>query len=530
MLRALSDKLLIAALAAGITLRICYCLYVQPMWEDSLITLRVVDNLIHNGTLSYNHPEPVYAFTSPFNALLIMYPAQALFEQGVNAVRLASLLAFAASLILAYYTALTAPFRLSRVGLAIWLGLIAVYVPGIYFPMGGMESQFAVLAAFAALYATLNERDGLLGIAGGIGLLVRPDMAIFIASSVVLRAFKKPMAAVKSGLIMTLIYGPWLVFSWLYFGSPVPHTVTAKSLIDKPDMTAGNYWWTLQKIFSPTTSSGLGGLTDFIAIATTATSLTLLSVSAWSIWQSARPHGRNEYNWWKKSRGIAYLFCAPAYVIAFSLYMAFAWAHAPWYHIPAFLIAAGAIAHSYDYLARFRWPGKHPLLAVVLTMGFAVPHIGYAALKIYRDRLVQQHIENDVRAKTGGWLQANVPAGETVYLEALGYIGYYAGLQVNIVDWPGLASPATVAALRTRAPENRYLPDLILPLKPDWIVMRPYNYRYALGRNDSTARFLRECYVEATTISLSPTAPRLFFLQGHMDAQFTVLRRVNFCI
>lgn len=93
-----------------------------------------------------------------------------------------------------------------------------------------------------------------------------------------------------------------------------------------------------------------------------------------------------------------------------------------------------------------------------------------------------------------------MPAGETVYIEPLGYIGYYAGLQVNIVDWPVLASPATVAALRTRAPKNRYLPDLILPLKPDWIVMRPYNYRYVLGRNYSTARFLRECYVEATTI------------------------------
>ena len=84
--------------------------------------------------------------------------------------------------------------------------------------------------------------------------------------------------------------------------------------------------------------------------------------------------------------------------------MALAWAHVLWYHIPAFLITAGAIAYGYDYLARFRWPGKHPLLAAFLTVSFAVSHIGYAALKIHKDRLVQQHIENDVRAKTGGWL------------------------------------------------------------------------------------------------------------------------------
>jgi hypothetical protein len=72
----LSDKVLFIALVTGIVLRISYCLYVDPVWEDTLITLRIVENFIANNTLSYNHPLPVYAFTSPLNALLIMYPVK----------------------------------------------------------------------------------------------------------------------------------------------------------------------------------------------------------------------------------------------------------------------------------------------------------------------------------------------------------------------------------------------------------------------------------------------------------------------
>src|SRR5262249_24310270 len=36
---------------------------------------------------------------------------------------------------------------------------------------------------------------------------------------------------VVAGLITTLLYLPWFLWSWHYFGSPVPHTIIAKAAV-----------------------------------------------------------------------------------------------------------------------------------------------------------------------------------------------------------------------------------------------------------------------------------------------------------
>jgi hypothetical protein len=519
-----SDRILFIALVTGIALRVSYILYVEPVWEDALITLRIVENFISNNSLSYNHPLPVYAFTSPLNALLIMCPAHALFQEGINAVRITSLFAFAATLLIAYQLAQTAPFRLSRIGLSIWLCLIVGYMPGIYFPMGGMETQFAILFTFAALQASLCEKDIRLGLISGIGLLVRPDTIIFTMCSLFLFALKNPKKSTKAALVCAIVYLPWFVFSWYYFGSPVPHSAMAKSLVIKPSISIENFWWILQKVFSPTTSSGAGSMTDIVANLTSTLAVLLIIASIWAIWKSAFSTAVKGSATIYSLRNKAILFCAPAYALSFVLYMFLSWAHAPWYHVPAFLIAAGLFAQGFDFVT-VRQPKK--LIKILLLIGILAPHIGYALVKPYRDKLVQQHIENEVRSKTGEWLKNNVPFGERVYLEALGYIGYYAGLNVTIIDWPGLASPVTLQNMKKMPPEQRHLTDLILPISPEWIVIRPQNYNIALERNDPTAKFLKTSYQMVANISVSDTAPSFFFLQNHMDANFIILKNTN---
>jgi hypothetical protein len=56
-----------------------------------------------------------------------------------------------------------------------------------------------------------------------------------------------------------------------------------------------------------------------------------------------------------------------------------------------------------------------------------------------------------------------------VFLERLGYIGYYS--QLKMYDWPGLSSPEVVAARRTYHTDD--FATLIVALKPDWLVLRP---------------------------------------------------------
>jgi hypothetical protein len=56
-----------------------------------------------------------------------------------------------------------------------------------------------------------------------------------------------------------------------------------------------------------------------------------------------------------------------------------------------------------------------------------------------------------------------------VFLEPLGYIGYFSGLRTY--DYPGLSSPEVVAAIR-RHGTKRYAP-IIRELNPNWLVLRP---------------------------------------------------------
>jgi hypothetical protein len=88
----------------------------------------------------------------------------------------------------------------------------------------------------------------------------------------------------------------------------------------------------------------------------------------------------------------------------------------------------------------------------------------------YGTRLQQKIIEQDNTVKIGHWLRQHASSPrDTVFLERLGYIGYYS--QLKMYDWPGLSSPEVVAARRALQTDD--FATLITFLKPDWLVLRP---------------------------------------------------------
>jgi hypothetical protein len=80
----------------------------------------------------------------------------------------------------------------------------------------------------------------------------------------------------------------------------------------------------------------------------------------------------------------------------------------------------------------------------------------------------QTVVENGARHPVGAWLREHAAPGDTVFLEPLGYIGYFSRLKTY--DFPGLSSPEVVAAVRGGA--KSYV-ALIAKLRPTWIVLRP---------------------------------------------------------
>jgi hypothetical protein len=80
----------------------------------------------------------------------------------------------------------------------------------------------------------------------------------------------------------------------------------------------------------------------------------------------------------------------------------------------------------------------------------------------------QTYIDSGTRRKIGEWLRAHAEPGDRVFLEPLGYIGYFSGLKTY--DFPGMSSREMVDAIRRVGGDWALLIDF---LSPEWLVLRP---------------------------------------------------------
>jgi hypothetical protein len=121
--------------------------------------------------------------------------------------------------------------------------------------------------------------------------------------------------------------------------------------------------------------------------------------------------------------------------------------------------------------AGLQWRRVFVLTTFAIMAVGAILLFGPASLE---QRIHQADIEMGNRAEIGKWLKENGSPSDNVYLEPLGYIGYFSGMRIN--DYPGLVSPEVVQ-LRRQLPREKLSVDigglLIIPkLKPDWVVLR----------------------------------------------------------
>jgi hypothetical protein len=110
-------------------------------------------------------------------------------------------------------------------------------------------------------------------------------------------------------------------------------------------------------------------------------------------------------------------------------------------------------------------------------------------------RSQQVIIENGLRKEIGLWLkkESKTPE-ETVFLEPLGYIGFYSGL--TMYDYPGLCNTKVINA-RKKLKTESYV-QLINYLKPNWVVFRPWDLGKATKEEAATFATL---YDEAKVFS-----------------------------
>jgi hypothetical protein len=179
----------------------------------------------------------------------------------------------------------------------------------------------------------------------------------------------------------------------------------------------------------------------------------------------------------------------------------------PWYFPPVTFLAIltlGALGASFTVAL----PEIYRRKRIWLLPGMAVVLFSATLLtKSAWQMKWQQEIIEKQRQAIGLWLRANRQSpNDTVFLEPLGYIGYFS--QMKMFDYPGMSSPEVIAA-RRKVGES--YADLIAALNPDWLVLRPREVR--AYRLKSDPRFL-EHYTFAAAFDVRDKVNALRYLPG----------------
>ncbi len=512
-----THALLIGMVLLALATRLGFWLYTGRIWEDALITtthaLSAVDGL---GLTHHLGEGRVHGFTSAVSVLIPWGAELAVRGTGLIALKLAALLASVFTLIYADGVA-------RRLGLGLWprvflLAYLACDYNQIFYGMGGMETQAAVATIFASLFYLLKQAPLLGGLWLGLSLLARPDFVLWVFP--VLLAFW--LYRLRTGAIATLataaVFGPWLLFTTLYYGSFVPHSALAKSISVGPPRPAWGdgwgIWWAwlgerlamnrfqFWRYFVPFYEKdslivhGPIQLRYAVIVA-----FVLLGLALWGIWSQGRQR---------------WLYPAIAYLALFTLYWIlllpgfyFAWYLPPYMGIWVVFVAAGLQ----------RTSRAAPRLARALALGLALLYACHIPFTYPLDAREQQQIENAVRQPLGDYLGSVMQPGEAVVAEPAGYIGYYS--RALLYDWPGLTSPTMVAVMKALPREQRTMSYGIARLEPAWLALRPAEMADLQAQFPEVAQRYRLVKQFKTEVELR----RWGISYWNIDREFSVWRR-----
>jgi hypothetical protein len=141
----------------------------------------------------------------------------------------------------------------------------------------------------------------------------------------------------------------------------------------------------------------------------------------------------------------------------------------------------------------------------------------------YQLRIQQRVIEEGHRKQIGLWLRKHaISPNDTVFLEPLGYIGYFS--QLKMYDFPGLSSPEVVAARRKLGTDD--WDKLILELQPDWVVLRPLEAKRIYKNNQL---LLTQHYSHVKVFDVSEQVQSYRWIPGRIylmyDQVFMIFKR-----
>lgn len=507
----------------AVAVRLFFWWYTDRTWEDALITLQHAENAARGFGLTHHPGGPrVHGFTSPISVLIPLLGEIVHRGLGLPFEKLIAALSGGISVFLG--VRIGQKLQLANPLVLLVGGYLAIEHQQILFGMAGMETQVAVAILLFSIYTLFDLIPLRVGIGLGLCMMVRPDFLFWVIIVMALLAWRSWRARVLRPVVMTAaaslaLYGPWLVFTTWYYGSPVPNTIWAK------EFGYPNRWFaglpsrvfviTLLRRIPHLVFGGLGpayggngtGFQTFFDHGRIC--LVILLFILPGLWSVRRT----------RSLPVAGIF---GFVIVYALYYLFLMNFVfGWYTVPLAAVTILASAVGINALLnvisheRLRRSLGYTLAGCYLVCLAAVLPASFRG-----DRHVQEYVENEVRKPIGLYLGSVMTPQQTLGCESLGYFGYYS--RRLVYDYPGLSNPSVVRFMRQN-PDKRNLIDMLEHFRPDFLVLRPSEYALGLARGN---QWLSRDYKIVRDFRVPDNDVRqMLFPEDNLDLRFLVLRR-----
>lgn len=402
--------------------------------DDAFITFRYAENLANGNGFVYNLGERVLGTTTPLFTLLIA---------AFNLLGMPSITA-------ALFTNLTAA-GLTTVILYRWaqhldLGRFAILPAVIYivFPrsvicdIAGMETALFTFLITSGLYLFHTRKHFAAITIASLSAVTRPEGWSLLALIFAITIIRDRRQLLLKAIPILLIAGNWLLFAWLYFGSIVPNSLTAKMAL-------------------------YSGYERFSSWQNLAITLGLNSPFGWIIWPLFLLGLIFTFH---KNRllGIIAVWCS-AYLAAlvFSGTHVFFWYPAPVYPT-GFVMVTIAVVYLFRRTAVARNAYTNWLPAVVFILVVVASSIHLTGRF---DNLREEMADyRDIHIAAANYLTQHARPNDRVLAEDIGYLGYY--FRGIIIDRDGLVTPQAVSY--NRIGEYRRFAD---SANAEWLFIDP---------------------------------------------------------
>jgi len=498
--RARADVMLRGFIAAAVAARLVFWTTTNRMFEDGLTTITHARNVpLGLGLVHHAGEGNVHGFTSAIGVLIPLAGELVHQGSGMLAMRVASLIAVCIALV--YARLICRDLRLGAFPTAFVLAYLAFDQNMIFYGMSGMETQVAVTVILGGVYHVRRQDLVASGIWLGLAPLARPEFVLWVAPALAYLALVNLRRGIAAGGIAGAIVAPWILFTTAYYGSPIPNTVVAKAAVSPIPaiLSNGSLLPWLEWLFGQVTGHIellLYHFEPFHEVWSTAAAplpgpvLIVIAVVVADLFAIGLVASRQVAGWWPALAFVGLFFAYRVYFIPTINYY-------DWYLPPFLALVMIVVAAGLQRIYVWR-PMITKFLSVALAFAFAM-HVPFS----FGVESKVQAVENEVRTNVAEYLKATVPPGESVTSESAGYIGFYGG--VKLFDYPGLTSKTSVRALQALPPDQRDLPHLVAALRPDWLVLRPWELNS-----------LREQFPE---IAAEYQVVRVFQMSGVSDAQ-----------